>query len=106
MRDLTAAQLRELIDTAQQQPVLLDVREEWEFRICHLEGSLLVPMHKIPDLMGSLAPAQETVVICHHGFRSRQVCAYLAQNGFTNLINLSGGVHEWARRVDPAMAIY
>ena len=87
-------------------PQLLDVREPWEFEKCHLEGALLVPMRQIPQAINELDPDREIVVICHHGIRSRAVAAYLANNDFSQVINLSGGIDEWAKRVDPAMPTY
>ena len=87
-------------------PQLLDVREPWEFEKCHLEGSLLVPMRQIPQAMQDLNQDREIVVICHHGIRSRAVAAYLTNNDFSHVINLSGGIDEWAKRVDPAMPTY
>ena len=87
-------------------PYLLDVREPWEFEKCHLAGSTLVPMRQIPQAMLELNQDQEIVVICHHGIRSRAVAAYLANNDFSQVINLAGGIDEWAKRVDPAMPTY
>ena len=87
-------------------PQLLDVREPWEFEKCRLDGSVLVPMRQIPQAMQDLDQDQEIVVICHHGIRSRAVAAYLANNDFSHVINLSGGIDEWAKRVDPAMPTY
>ncbi|MGC8165165.1 rhodanese-like domain-containing protein [Salmonella enterica] len=46
------------------------------------------------------------VCICHHGGRSMQVAAFLERQGFTKVINLSGGVHAWAAQVDPSMPTY
>ncbi len=87
-------------------PFLLDVREPWEFEKCHLAGSELVPMRQIPMAAEDLDPEKETVVICHHGIRSRQVAFYLEQQGFKNVINLEGGVEAWAQDVDPTMNQY
>jgi rhodanese-related sulfurtransferase len=63
-------------------------------------------MRQIPAAAHDLDPAQETVVICHHGIRSRQVAYYLERMGFTDVVNLDGGVDAWARDVDPHMATY
>ena len=46
------------------------------------------------------------IVVCHHGVRSRMVAKYLDANGFTNIINLSGGVDAWSNEVDPSMTKY
>lgn len=87
-------------------PLLLDVREPWEYERCHIEGSQLIPMRQIPEATAQLDPTQEIVVICHHGIRSRQVAYYLEREGFTNLINLEGGVEAWAQDVDQTMQRY
>jgi rhodanese-related sulfurtransferase len=106
MRELSAAQLRDHLATAGSDPLLLDVREPWEFRICRIEGSELIPMGQLAASMGKLDPGRETVVICHHGIRSRQVAMFLDYRGFTDVINLAGGVDAWARDVDRQMATY
>ena len=63
-------------------------------------------MRQIPMAAEDLDPEKETVVICHHGIRSRQVGFYLEQQGFKNVINLEGGVEAWAQDVDPTMNQY
>jgi rhodanese-related sulfurtransferase len=88
------------------QPLLLDVREPWEFDICRLDGSQLLPMGQIHLQLQQLDPGRETVVICHHGIRSRQVAMFLERQGFSNVINLAGGLDAWAREVDLGMATY
>jgi rhodanese-related sulfurtransferase len=87
-------------------PLLLDVREPWEFEICHIDGSINLPMAQVPGQLDLLDGEQEIVVICHHGIRSMQVAGYLQQRHEGELINLDGGVDAWAREVDPGMALY
>lgn len=107
MRQLTAAEVRTHLEQAAQPPLLLDVREPWEYEVCRIEGSTLIPMRQIPQQAEALDPERETIVICHHGVRSFSVARYLeAQLGFSNVINLKGGVDAWARDVDPGMATY
>ena len=111
MREFNAQQLKAYLETCQHEPdspapLLLDVRQPWEYEVCKLDSSVLVPMSQIPAKVASLDTERETVVICHHGIRSRSVGRYLEQNGFTNIINLSGGVDQWAKTVDNTMATY
>lgn len=106
MKQLTALELRDRLNQPDGHPVLLDVREPNEYAICHLEGSLHIPMNDIPRRLGELDPDRETVVICHHGVRSANVAGYLLRNDFQNVINLSGGIDAWAVRVDPHMPRY
>lgn len=95
-----------LADSGRAAPVLLDVREPWEFETCHLAGAQLIPMREVPARLGELDPAQETMVVCHHGGRSLQVALFLERNGFSQVLNLDGGVDRWAQQVDPAMRRY
>jgi len=106
MRDLSPIELSKHLADPDQDPLLLDVREPWEFQICHLDGSKLVPMGQVPAALDTLEPERETVVICHHGVRSRQIGEFLEQQGFAKVINLAGGIAAWAQDVDPEMATY
>ena len=87
-------------------PLLLDVREDWEWRLARIAGSQHLPMHEIPARIDDLDKSHPTVVICHHGVRSLQVVAFLQRLGFANLHNLQGGIDAWARGVDPAVPVY
>ena len=106
MREFSASELRGYLETASARPLLLDVREPWEFDKACIEGSTLVPMRTIPGSLQDFNPDQEIVVICHHGIRSRMIGLYLENHGFSNIINLTGGVEAWAREVDPDMETY
>jgi rhodanese-related sulfurtransferase len=88
------------------QPRMIDVREPWEFDICHLSGSILLPMGHIPSELEQFHESVEYVIICHHGIRSMQVINFLAHHGIHNTINLDGGVDAWAREVDLSMPLY
>lgn len=86
---------------------LLDVRERPEYDLCHLEGSVLIPVGMIPNNRKRIPTDRPVVVYCHHGIRSANVINYLyAQGGLTNLYNLDGGINAWARDIEPEMAIY
>lgn len=107
MQTLTAPELSLwLTDTSRKPPVLLDVREPWEFQTCHIEGSLSMPMNTVPARMQELDDDAAIVCICHHGMRSMSVAAFLERNGFVNVINLAGGVDAWAQQVDNSMPSY
>jgi rhodanese-related sulfurtransferase len=106
MRNFTPTQLKERLQQPGQQPLLLDVREPWEFNICAIENSQLIPMGQIATRLEDLDPQRETVVICHHGIRSRSVAMYMERHGFSDVINLAGGVEAWSREVDLDMPTY
>ena len=104
MQRFSALQLSAYLQ--QREPRLIDVREPWEFEICHINGSELVPMRQIPDRLALFHESPEYVIICHHGIRSMQVIRFLAMHGIDNTINLDGGVAAWARDVDLSMPVY
>lgn len=107
MHHLTAPELESwLEDASRPRPVLLDVREGWEFGTCHIAGSTHMPMNSVPGRLGELDEDAPIICVCHHGVRSMQVASYLERNGFGKVTNLSGGIDAWANQVDPTMPQY
>lgn len=106
MRNISPLELQAYLVEAPVKPLLLDVRESHEFAYCHIEGSKHIPMHELPARIHELDHEQEIVLICHHGIRSRMAGNYLGGHNFQRLLNLSGGVAEWARTVDGTMPRY
>lgn len=107
MQNITAPELAIwLADETRAKPVLLDVREPWEFQTCHIEGALPMPMQTVPERMQELDEDAPIVCICHHGARSMAVAAFLERQGYKQTINLDGGVHAWALQVDNGMPTY
>jgi adenylyltransferase/sulfurtransferase len=103
--DISPQQLKARLD--QRQPiVLLDVREDWETRLCRLENAMHIPVEEIELRAEELDPNDEIVVYCHHGVRSAAVAAYLRQRGFARAVNLAGGLDLWARAIEPSMRRY
>ncbi len=105
MEEITPRELRARL-AAPNPPLLLDVRQDWERRLCRLENSVHIPMEEIEFRADELSPEDEIVVYCHQGIRSAAVAHYLRGLGFRNVRNLAGGLEEWARVVDPAMRRY
>ncbi len=91
----------------QDRPLLLvDVREQLEYNICRLPGSLLMPLRELQGRLGELQREALIVVHCHHGPRSAQAVAFLRQEGFTKATNLAGGIDSWSLRIDPLVPRY
>lgn len=86
--------------------LLIDVREVPEHEIASIEGARLLPLSEFDEWAWTLDAEAETVVMCHHGIRSAQVCAFLARQGFAKLSNLAGGIDRWSREVDPDVPLY
>jgi molybdopterin/thiamine biosynthesis adenylyltransferase/rhodanese-related sulfurtransferase len=102
--ELTPAELKARMD-AGEKIVLLDVREPYERRICDI-GGLLLPMARVPSMVGDLDPKADVVVYCRVGIRSAYVVRYLLDRGFTRVWNLRGGIHAWTDQVDPSLPKY
>jgi rhodanese-related sulfurtransferase len=103
--EITPRELKARLDR-HEAPVLLDVRQDWETRLCRLENSIHIPIEEIELRTDELDPGEELVVYCHQGVRSAAVAEYLRQLGFRSVKNLAGGLDSWARTVDPAMRRY
>lgn len=98
-----------LVEQLQQspKPLLLDVREPWEFNFASLPDSLLIPMGDIPSRAHQeLDPDQPIVVVCHHGARSLSVTMWLREQGFEHAQSLAGGIDRWSRAIDPSVPRY
>ena len=105
MKIILPEELKKRLD-AGEKPILLDVREPWEFSICKIEGSVNISMSEPEKLINELNANDEIIAICHHGMRSFQVCNYLESNGFNKVLNLAGGIDSWAKTIDTDMAQY
>ena len=107
MREISATELAAwLADASRARPLLLDVREPWEYEKARIEGAQLVPMREVPGRLDELDQEREVVAICHHGGRSQQVALFLENAGFRKIHNLVGGVDAWSRTVDPTVPLY
>ncbi|HEY0100507.1 MAG TPA: rhodanese-like domain-containing protein [Pyrinomonadaceae bacterium] len=85
---------------------LIDVREPEEFELARVEGAELLPLSRFQEWAGALEAEEEIVVMCHHGIRSAHVCAHLAAQGFTKMVNLAGGIERWSVEVDRSVPRY
>jgi len=89
-------------------PHVVDVREAWEFDICAIAGSRLLPLGALPSHIDGLHGLEdkEIVTVCHHGVRSLKAALWLRSKGFGNVRSLKGGIDHWARTVDLSMPTY
>ncbi len=88
-------------------PLLLDVREKWEYDTAQVPESLLMPMGEVPSrAYNELDPDQRVVVLCHHGARSLNVTMWLRQQGYEHAQSLAGGIDAWSRTIDPSVPRY
>lgn len=111
--EITVADLSEKLNS-QDSFIVLDVREPHELGYAKLTDSRLnvTPMSRLAregtNALSESAQSQDATiyVMCHHGNRSAQVTAWLAQQGWKNVFNVRGGIDEYARTVDPSVGSY
>lgn len=107
---ITAAELAQRIASADEPLQLIDVREPEELAAAQIEHFLNLPLSQFaawsPTLSTQLDPHAETIVLCHHGVRSAQMCQWLVHQGFTNVKNVMGGIEAYAVTVDPTVPRY
>ena len=101
---ITAKELKQKLD-AKDGVFVLDVREPHEYQIANL-GAKLIPLGELPARVGELDKNAEIVVHCKMGGRSQKASEFLAQNGFKNVTNLTGGITAWSNDVDPTIPKY
>ncbi len=89
---------------------LIDVREPQELALSQIDGFVNLPLseyeqwsEQVPTRFDSHA---ETLVLCHHGIRSAQMCQWLVAQGFTNVKNITGGISAYSILVDPSVPQY
>lgn len=86
--------------------LILDVREPWELELASVAGTVNIPMNQVPDKLSELDKDAEIYVMCHHGGRSMQVAQFLARHGFSQVFNVTGGIHIWSSEVDTSIVTY
>ncbi len=104
MKETTVEELKKKIDQ-EEDFILLDVREPYEYQISNIDGKL-IPQDDLPDRLDELDKSKEIVVMCRSGARSAKACNFLEKNGFNNVSNLKGGVNAWAREIDNSLPVY
>lgn len=84
----------------------VDVREDFEWDICHLPGALHVPLGELENRADQLPTDVPLVIYCHHGGRSLRAVRQLRELGRDNAFSLAGGIDRWAVERDPSLARY
>ena len=86
---------------------LIDVREADEWAVARLPKAELIPLSQFQQRATTELSADESLVLyCHHGMRSARAQGYLKAQGFTGVLNLTGGIDAWSLQVDPAVKRY
>jgi adenylyltransferase/sulfurtransferase len=84
---------------------LLDVREPYEYQIAQIGGTL-IPQNDVPQRLAEIPRDREIVVQCRSGARSQRIAEFLKQSGYSNVVNLAGGILAWSDEIDPKVQKY
>lgn len=110
IREISVEELQKRLLTQQSNLQLLDVREPQEVAIASIKGFVNLPLSQFADwaddILHRFDPHAETLVLCHHGIRSAQMCQWLVAQGFTNVKNIAGGIDAYSSRIDPSIPQY
>jgi molybdopterin/thiamine biosynthesis adenylyltransferase/rhodanese-related sulfurtransferase len=101
---ITVAELKQKLD-AKTDIFILDVREPHEYQICNLKG-YLIPVGDLPKRVHELDSSREIIAHCRSGVRSARAVNFLRRAGFKKVYNLTGGILEWADKIEPTMPKY
>ena len=105
MPAITVQDLKKRLDNSEKF-VLLDVREKFEYDICRIPNSKLIPVGELPSRMSELDSADEIVIHCKSGVRSAKALKLLKEAGFGKLWNVTGGIQAWADEIDTSVPKY
>jgi rhodanese-related sulfurtransferase len=95
MRTVTVHDLKAALDGAGPAgPVVIDVREPYEYAEGHVPGAELVPLASVPQRLGDLPADQPIYLVCAVGGRSAQAASFLSARG-VDAVNVDGGTQEW-----------
>src|ERR687885_1613218 len=107
---ISVEQLHQRMSDSPESLQLIDVREEEEVAIAHLEGFENLPLSAFAEWSDKIQtrfdPDTETLVLCHHGMRSAQMCQWLLGQGFTHVKNIVGGIDAYSLIVDRSIPRY
>jgi adenylyltransferase/sulfurtransferase len=103
--EISPVELKGLIDSGHP-PVIIDVREPFEYALCSIPGSKLVPLGIVPEKLHEFDTADEIVLHCKSGKRSAEALNIFKRAGFRKLKNLTGGILAWSNQVDPKVQKY
>lgn len=86
--------------------MLVDVREDWEYVFVHLPDATLIPLSEFEERYTELPSDRDLLIYCHHGIRSLDAVRYLREQGYTRAWSIAGGIDRWSRLLDPDLPRY
>ncbi len=104
-QEISVQELKQLRDR-QPDIYLLDVREEAEWDIARIEGAHLTPLSTLEKNFEGIPKDRPVYCFCKIGGRSARAVAFLKTQGYSNIVNVKGGIQAWSQEIDPAVPQY
>lgn len=93
--NISTQELKSLMKDKSKQRVYIDVRTPAEFKNKKIKGFRNMPLGGLSSSMNQLPKDKQIVIICQSGSRSSSAYKQLAAAGFTDLVNVQGGMNQW-----------
>jgi adenylyltransferase/sulfurtransferase len=103
--DISVQELKQRLDAGEALQ-LVDVREPWECAIVSLPAARQIPLQQLPQRLQELSKEGAVVAMCKSGGRSRRAAQFLQSAGFSQVVNLAGGIDAWIEEIDPTLPSY
>ena len=108
--EISVTELAQLMAAENTELQLIDVREPGEIAIASIPKFTILPLSQFAEWSETIHthfnPETETIVLCHYGMRSAQMCQWLINQGFSNVKNVSGGINAYSMMVDTSIPQY
>lgn len=98
--NISTDELAKKLESGDNQVVYIDVREPDEYAAGHIPGITNLPLSTLSEESANFPKDAEVVIICRSGNRSMQAAEKLKEFGFTNLVNVEGGMNAWNGEIE------
>lgn len=99
VKDIDVRELSDLLKNGNgDHPMVIDVREAWEYAQGHVPGATLISLGELSQRVDKLDTEKPVAVICATGGRSQSAAALLGQKGFNTIYNVVGGTMHWMQQ--------
>lgn len=96
--DVDVDEAKEMIDSGEVE--VIDVRTPEEFSAGHIPDAKLMPLQVLDGMLSELDKEKKYLIVCRSGNRSAEASAILADNGFKNIYNMTGGMSQWSHEIE------
>jgi adenylyltransferase/sulfurtransferase len=103
---VTVQDMKKALDDPKLGIKIIDVREQFEYEIGHIEGVPLLPMSQLQQRFTELDPNTQYYLLCKVGARSDSAAEFLRERGFKYVKNVKGGTNAWAEEIDRSFPRY